>query len=1239
MGSLPAAQQSAASRIADRYEIVHTLGTGGMATVYEVIDVTNREHLALKQLLLSAEQETPRARTLFQREYHALSQLAHPCIVAVRDYGLDAQGPFYTMELLDGQDLRALAPLPWLHACRLMRDVASCLGMLHARGLLHRDVHYRNVRCTTDGRARLLDFGTLSTFGAASDVAGMSPFVAPEALRGQPLDARCDLYSLGCLMYWVLVGEHAYPAFRHDELEPLWARGTPRLSERLPEVPPALDTLLASMMAMDLMARPSSAAEVIHRLSAIADLPENEPVELGRSYLQSPRLVGRQRELERFRLAVSQHLRARPSAPPSPVFSSEQDAGATGRFRAVGKSTRATGALRARERVLVEWPLLVLEGPAGAGRTRMLQELVLEARLSGALVLSISAATLRTQEYVVLNALLLQLRRLRPDLETTLPKEDLALLLDAEQPRNGPLMRATGASFRDDRAVRKQRVMRQVLLDAARTSGLLLAIDDFEACDLASAALLSSLLEGATGKRVLIGVTLRSGADPIARAAVEWLCAHGRVLPLQPLDETAVEALLRSLFGSAPHLKLLSSWVAQTSAGNPLACMELVRHLVDAQVIRYEHGAWLLPPRPATHGLPQSLRDALRALIVGLRPAARTLAETFCMFDSPLALERCVELSGMGESTAFDALDELVARNVLVGDGVRYQLAHRALREVLLDSMAPDKRRALHLRIGHWLEAQKQRPLETAWQLMEGGAEVEGAVLLVRASIENAGRVVGAVLRTGEAGSRVLRRALEVCDRIEISPSDRVRFAISCMTVETFLERGDLSRGPQLIAELERDAGLAGYAERDPEQPPGRWLSRAFRAAVARHAQLPERERGLSPMEAINLLPLCVFHLSRAFAARADREALAAVQRLVEPYGHLANPLAPQVVQQVGALSALVVGELETARATLRAILARIDELGRSEPTQRLLTSGWRLELALRLAQAATPDTDESLELAAAIESAATDMVALDVCAVRMLRHLFRGQQDAADELAERMEALLVQRPGGGFQNRGWITSYAAAAYASIGDTQGLQQAVGQLERVVASYPGYEPTLAVMRAALHRLHGELDEARTGYEQVLREHGPFARLGTALEAIPGLVRVMCAQERWAEALAFVERELGEDGRVPAAERPRMQRVLVPDLAVCKAREGRADEAAGELEVALAKSGDEPLQRFRLHAAAAAVALERGEHEAMHKQLRLAGKQARAAGSSALVAQHEAFAEQLGRRRRALAEPPS
>ena len=94
--------------------------------------------------------------------------------------------------------------------------MASSLAILHSRGLLHRDVSARNVRCTADGRAKLIDFGAMTAMGVAKDVVGTPPFMAPEALQMQTLDARADLFALGALAYYVLTGRHAYPARTHE---------------------------------------------------------------------------------------------------------------------------------------------------------------------------------------------------------------------------------------------------------------------------------------------------------------------------------------------------------------------------------------------------------------------------------------------------------------------------------------------------------------------------------------------------------------------------------------------------------------------------------------------------------------------------------------------------------------------------------------------------------------------------------------------------------------------------------------------------------------------------------------------------------------------------------------------------------------------------------------------------------------------------------------------------------------
>src|SRR5215813_4481028 len=96
--------------ISDRYEVLDLLGQGGMGAVYRVRDRRTNREVALKRLFKSETQSAVVAE-LFEREFHTLSELAHPCIIAVYDYGIDTEGAFYTMELLGGQDLRALGKL------------------------------------------------------------------------------------------------------------------------------------------------------------------------------------------------------------------------------------------------------------------------------------------------------------------------------------------------------------------------------------------------------------------------------------------------------------------------------------------------------------------------------------------------------------------------------------------------------------------------------------------------------------------------------------------------------------------------------------------------------------------------------------------------------------------------------------------------------------------------------------------------------------------------------------------------------------------------------------------------------------------------------------------------------------------------------------------------------------------------------------------------------------------------
>src|SRR4051794_28584448 len=117
------------ARVAQRYVVNQQIAAGGMGIVYHVVDSSTGEELALKRIQTD-EPYHERTREAFEREYHVLRSLEHPRIIRVFDYGVDDQGPYYTMELLTGRDLRDEAPLDWKKTCLYLRDIATSLSLL-----------------------------------------------------------------------------------------------------------------------------------------------------------------------------------------------------------------------------------------------------------------------------------------------------------------------------------------------------------------------------------------------------------------------------------------------------------------------------------------------------------------------------------------------------------------------------------------------------------------------------------------------------------------------------------------------------------------------------------------------------------------------------------------------------------------------------------------------------------------------------------------------------------------------------------------------------------------------------------------------------------------------------------------------------------------------------------------------------------------------------------------------------
>ena len=214
--SAPAELQAA---LADRYVIERELGSGGMATVYLARDLKHRRFVALK--VLSPALAASLGADRFLREIELAARLQHPHIVTVFDSG-DAGGIlWYTMPYVEGETLRARLErerqLPLDVALRIAVEAARALEFAHQHGVLHRDVKPENLLLTTDGSTMVADFGIARPWGEMSKltqsgvVVGTPAYMSPEQAAGErALDARTDVYALGCVLYEMLAGEMPY---------------------------------------------------------------------------------------------------------------------------------------------------------------------------------------------------------------------------------------------------------------------------------------------------------------------------------------------------------------------------------------------------------------------------------------------------------------------------------------------------------------------------------------------------------------------------------------------------------------------------------------------------------------------------------------------------------------------------------------------------------------------------------------------------------------------------------------------------------------------------------------------------------------------------------------------------------------------------------------------------------------------------------------------------------------------
>jgi eukaryotic-like serine/threonine-protein kinase len=272
-----------------RYRIRERLGGGAAGAVYRADDLGGGAPLAIKVWHQSVLE--PQTAGRFQRETKALSTLVHPNILAIRDYGLLDGMPFLATELLEGISLEALigrGPLPLETAIAIVKQVLSALSFAHAQQVVHRDLKPDNVFLTRAAgggyHVKVLDFGLAKFLEPQADplagsaltkrgaLVGTPLYMAPEQALGRAIDARTDVYAIGCVLYELLAGEPPFTAGSLTELlRAHLVQPIPRLAARRPDLSgaEALQRVIDRALSKQADERFANAAEMLAALEAV----------------------------------------------------------------------------------------------------------------------------------------------------------------------------------------------------------------------------------------------------------------------------------------------------------------------------------------------------------------------------------------------------------------------------------------------------------------------------------------------------------------------------------------------------------------------------------------------------------------------------------------------------------------------------------------------------------------------------------------------------------------------------------------------------------------------------------------------------------------------------------------------------------------------------------------------------------------------------------------------------------
>ncbi len=770
--------------IADRFRLGRLLKRGNGVSTYLGEDLSSGVAVVVKAV--SSDAVSTAVQLRLQHEALVLERLGaaapgfRPLVASGHDGGL-----FYLVQpVVLGATLAERlveGPLPVAAALSVAIDVLRALQVAHDEAVLHRDVKPANVIVQPGqpaGTTVLVDFGLARSAGLDASLEGESVgtarYVAPEAagLLDADVDQRSDLYSLGVLLFECLSGRPPFPGTTVGEvLRQHLSLPPPQLRCLGLPIPRALDGVVQRLLAKEPAERYQSAAAVLADLEAVSLALENGITEPAltpglhdlRHVVTEPAFVGRTEELATLTGAL--------------------DRAASGRGG-----------------------LVLIEAESGVGKTRLLDELAVQATQRGAWVLrgqGLDQAARRP--FQLLDGVVTEIVRAAGS-NPSLAKRLQRLLGDrreaaaAAMPPLVPVLGSGDAGVLGPEAFGEVRSVEALaaLLDAVGTAErpALVVLDDAQWADGVTSQLLTRWTDRppAAGRHVLVVVAFRSEEVEIGHPlrALE----PAATVRLGAFEEADIAALCESMVGPLPVEAL--AVVARLADGVPFMGSAVLRGMVESGALRSTSGGWEIDPDAMGE-----VRTSRRAALVLLRrfellsPAALRLLDAGAVLGKAFELELAVELTGQAASEVTMALDEARRRRILWVDeeSSTCSFTHDKLRETLLARLPASELRSLHRRAAERIEAtEPDRVFELAYHFDAAGEQARMLPYAVRAARLARGRYA---LDNAVTHFRLARKACEQDPGLEASTGA----AVSEGLADVLILQGSYGEARELLEE------------------------------------------------------------------------------------------------------------------------------------------------------------------------------------------------------------------------------------------------------------------------------------------------------------------------------------------------------------------------------------------------------------------------------------------------------